>query len=206
MPSKLIIATDAIATVENLKSSEALFRLGFAGYLVEACCDLTLALLFYVLLRPVHRHVSVLAAFFNVMGTATFAAAELFYFAPTLILRGGGYLKSFSPDQLNTLALLSLNLFGLGAVVFTVFYGIAWALRGYLIFRSGYLPKFLGVLMTLAGSAFILSNFAVVLAPGYRVDWLPVPMVLGWLSMTVWLLVKGVNLPKWEEKTAGSSP
>ena len=204
VPSRLIVATDAIATVENLKSSEVLFRLGFAGYLVEACCDLTLALMLYVLLRPVHRHVSLLAAFFNVMGTATFAAAELFYFAPTLILRSGGYLKSFSPDQLSTLALLSVNLFGLGAVIFTVFYGIAWVLRGYLIIRSGYLPKFLGILMTIAGLVFILSNFAVVLAPGYRADWLPLPMVLGLLSMTVWLLVKGVDLPKWDEKTAGS--
>jgi len=202
VPSKLIFATDAIATMENLRSFEILFRLGFAGYLVEACCDLTLALMFYVLLRPVHSHVSLLAALFNVMGTATFAAAELFYFAPTLILKGGGYLKSFSPDQLSTLALLSLNLFGLGAVIFTVFYGIGWVLRGYLIFRSGYFPKFLGVLMAIAGLAFILSNFAAVLAPGFQADWLPLPMVLGLLSLTVWLFVKGVDLPKWEEKTA----
>jgi hypothetical protein len=61
-------------------------------------------------------------------------------FAPTLVLRGGGYLKSFSPDQLNTLALLSLNLFGLGAVIFAGFYGMGWVLRGYLIFQSGYIP------------------------------------------------------------------
>jgi len=124
VPSKLIVATEAAATAENLKSSEFMFRLGFAGYLVEACCDVTLALIFYVLLKPVHRYVSLLAAFFGLMGTATFAAAELFYFAPTLVLKSGGYLRSFSPDQLNTLALLSLNLFALGAVIFTAFYGV----------------------------------------------------------------------------------
>lgn len=90
VPSKLIIATEAAATVENLKSSDLLFRLSFAGYLVEACCDVTLALLFYVLLKPVHRYVSLLAAFFGLIGTATFAAAELFYFAPPLVLGGGG--------------------------------------------------------------------------------------------------------------------
>src|SRR5499425_3303211 len=109
VPSKLIVATDAAATVQHLSSSELIFRLGFAGYLVEACCDVTLALLFYVLLKPVHRYVSLLAVFLGLMGTATFAAAELFYFAPTLVMRGGGYLKSFSPDQLNTVVLLSLN-------------------------------------------------------------------------------------------------
>ena len=127
--------------------------------LLTTCCDVTLALIFYVLLKPVHRYVSLLAAFLGLIGTATFAAAELFYFAPTLLLRGGAYLKSFSADQLSTLALLSLNLFGLGAVIFTVFYGLGWVLRGYLMFRSGYFPKFLGVLMALAGLAFIVSNF-----------------------------------------------
>jgi Domain of unknown function (DUF4386) len=205
VPSKLIAANDAAATVENLKVSDYMFRLGFAGYLVEACCDVTLALIFYVLLKPVHRYVSLLAAFLGLIGTATFAAAELFYFAPTLLLRGGAYLKSFSADQLSTLALLSLNLFGLGAVIFTVFYGLGWVLRGYLMFRSGYFPKFLGVLMALAGLAFIVSNFMVVLAPHYNASWLPAFMVPGALLLTVWLLIKGVDLRKWGEKTAGDS-
>src|SRR5215831_6020366 len=201
VPSKLIVATDAAATVQNLNSSELLFRLGFAGYLLEACCDVTLALVFYVLLKPVDKYVSLLAAFLGLMGTATFAAAELFYFAPTLLLRGGSYLKSFSPDQLNTLAVLSLKLFGLGAVIFTVFYGLGWVLRGYLMFQSGYFPKFLGVLMSVAGLAFIVSNFMVVLAPRYQASWLPVFMLPGALLLAVWLLLKGVDLRKWEEKT-----
>jgi Domain of unknown function (DUF4386) len=152
VPAKLIVPTDAAATVANLRSSEALFRWGFAAYLLEACCDITLALVFYVLVRPVHKYLALLPAFFGLVATASFAGSELFYFAPMLILKGSGYLKSFSQDQLNSLALLSLNLFGLGAVLFTVFYGVLWVLRDYLIFRSGYLPKFLGILMTIAGS------------------------------------------------------
>src|SRR5215469_6551996 len=68
-PSKLIVVNDAIATAENLNSSDVMFRLSFAGYLVEACCDVTLALMFYVLLKPVRRYVSLLAAFFGLMGT-----------------------------------------------------------------------------------------------------------------------------------------
>ena len=205
VPSKLIVSGDATATANNIHALGSLFRWGFAGYLVEATCDIALALIFYVLLKPVDRYVSLLAAFFGLMGTATFAASELFYFAPTIVLRGGGYLKSFAPDQLNTLVLLSLNLFGLGAVIFTVFYGMGWVLRGYLIFQSGYFPKFLGILMTIAGLAFIVSNFAQVLAPRYRSDWLLVLMFPGLLLMTVWLFVKGVNLPKWEERTTGNS-
>ena len=87
-------------------------------------------------------------------------------------------------------------------MIFTVFYRVAWVLRGYLIFESGYLPKFLGILMTIAGLAFIVSNFMEVLAPGRRSDWLLVLMFIGLLSLTVWLLVKCVDLRKWEEKTA----
>lgn len=201
VPSKIIVSNDAAATVENLRASDLMFRLGFAGYLVEACCDLTLALIFYVLLKPVDKHVSLLAAFFGIMGTATFAAAELFYFAPTILLKDGAYLSTFSPDQLNTLVLLSLKLFGLGAAIFAVFYGVGWVLRGYLMYQSGYFPKFLGILMTLAGLAFIASNGVRVLAPRCPSGWLMFLMMPGLLSLTVWLLVKGVDLPKWEEKT-----
>jgi hypothetical protein len=199
VPAKLIVAGDAARTVENLKSSEVMFRLGFTAYLLEATCDVALALIFYVLLKPVHKYLSLLAAFFGLMATATFAAAELFYFAPVLILKGGNYLKSFSPDQLNALLLLSLKLFGLGAVIFTIFYGMAWVLRGYLIFQSAYLPKFLGVLMTVAGLSFIVSNFVVVLAPKYGSDWLLLLMIPGFLALTIWLLFKGVDLRKWEQ-------
>ena len=136
-----------------------MFRWGFAGYLVEATCDIALTLIFYVLLKSVRKDLALLAAFFGLVGTAEFAAAEIFYLAPSLILGGAGYLRTFSPDQLNTLALLSLKLFAYGGAMFTVFYGVGWVLRGYLIFRSSYLPKFLGVLMTLGGLAFIMRNF-----------------------------------------------
>ncbi len=204
VPSKVIVATDAAATLANLKSFDLLFRLGFAAYLVEACCDISLALIFYVLLKPVERYLSLLAAFFGLIGTAIFACAELFYLAPTLLLRGAASLSSFSPDQIQALALLSFKMFAMGAAAFTAFYGIAWVLRGYLMYHSGYFPKFLGLLMTLAGFAFIGNNFAVVLAPGHRWGWLLLLMLPGLLSLIVWLLLKGVDLAKWEEKTAGS--
>lgn len=202
MPSRLIVSGDAGATAQNLKSLDFLFRLGFVAYLVEAVCDISLALIFYVLLRPVHRQWALLAAFFGLVSTAVFAAAELFYFAPSLILGGAGYLKTFSPDQLNTLALLSLRLYGLGAAIFSAFYGTAWVVRGYLIFRSGYFPRFLGVLMTLAGVAFVVRNVAVVLAPKVASGGLLLVMVPGLLALAVWLLVKGVDVPNWEAKAA----
>ena len=204
VPSKLIVSADATATAENIRASDSLFRMGFAGYLVEAVCDIALTLILYVLLRPVRKDLALLAAFFGLVSTTLFGVAELFYFAASLILGGAGYLKTFSPDQLNTLALLSLKLYGYGGAIFTVFYGVAWVLRGYLIIRSGYLPKFLGVLMTLGGLAFVTTNFAVVLAPAYASDSLLLLMLPGGLALAVWLLVRGVDVPKWEAKAATS--
>ena len=205
VPSQLMVSADAAATAKNIIAPDSLFRLGFAGYLVEAMCDIALALIFYVLLRPVSKHIALLAAFFGLIGTATFAAAELFYLAPSLILGGAGYLKVFSPDQLNALALLSLKLFAYGGAMFTAIYGMAWVLRGYLIFRSGYLPQFLGVLMTLGGLAFIARNVLLVLAPAYASGYLLLVMMPGGLLLALWLLINGVNVRKWEEKVAAAT-
>jgi hypothetical protein len=202
VPSKLIMSADASATAQNIRAFDSLFRMGFASYLVEAVSDIALSLILYVLLRPVRKDLALLTAFFGLVGTAVFAVSELFYLAPSLILGGAGYLKAFTPDQLNTLALLSLELFAYGGMMFTVFYGVAWVLRGYLIFRSGYLPKLLGVLMTLGGFGFIARNFLLVLAPAYAPGSLLLLMVPGGLSLSVWLLVRGVDLRKWEVRAA----
>jgi len=202
VPSKLIVSADATATANNVIASKSLFRMGFASYLVEAMCDVALTFILYVLLRPVRKDLALLAAFFRLVSTAVFAVAELFYFAASLILGGADYLKTFSPEQLNTLALLSLKLYGYGGGIFMVFYGVPSILLGYLIFQSGYLPKVLGVLLALGGLGFVTRNFALVLAPAYASSFFLLPMTLAVLSLTAWLLVRGVDVAKWEEKAA----
>ncbi len=202
VPSKFIVSGDAAATAKNIIASHSLFRFGFAAYLVEALCDIGLTLILYVLLRPAGKNLALLAVFFRLMGTSLFAVAELFYFAPALILGGANYLKTFSPDQLNSLALLSLKLYGYGAGIFIGFYGIASILLGYLMFRSGYLPRLLGGLMALGGVGFVMSNFAFVLAPAYASSALLLPAIIAGIALTAWLLVKGVDVSKWEEKAA----
>jgi len=120
-------------------------------------------------------------------------------------LEGTDYPNTFSPDQLNALALLSLKLYGYGGEIFMVFYGTASLLRGYLIFQSGYLPKFLGILLALAGAGFVIKNFMLVLAPTLASDILLLPTPLAVLALTLWLLAKGVNIAKWEEKASISN-
>lgn len=200
VPLQLVVSGDAAATARNIVDSNLLFRLGFASYLVEALCDISLTLVLYVLLRPVHRHLALLAVFFRILSTATFAMTELFYVAPALILGGADYLRAFSPDQLNSLALLSLRFYAYGSGLFMVFYGVPSIVLGYLMFRSGYFPKFLGVLLALGGLGFVASSFLLILAPAYASFVLILPTALAGLALTLWLLIRGVDVAKWEEK------
>ena len=199
-PSKIIVSGDAAATVANIKNFGFMYRLGFAGFMIESLCDITLALLLYALLKPVNKYLSLLAAFFGLIATATFACAELFYFAPLVIMRGDSYLNTFSPDQLNALVLLTLKFSMYAGMLTTAYYGMGWLVRSYLMFRSGYLPKFLGVLMAIGGLGFVVRNFLLILAPAYASDVFLMLMMPGGLIMTGWLLVKGVNLPTWNAR------
>src|ERR1700682_2311845 len=196
VPSKLIVSGQATAPAANLRNFAFLYRLGFASFLIESLCDTALALILYVLLKPINKQLSLLAAFFGLMATATFAFAELFYFAPQLIL-GRPYLNTFTPDQVNSLALLSLKFYGYAGMLFTAYYGMAWIVRSYVIFRSSYLPKFLGVLVAIGGIGFVVRTFLLILAPAYASDVLLMLMFPGVLIMNVWLLVKGANGEKW---------
>src|SRR5215831_5347611 len=124
-PSTLIVPGNASATAHNLLANDLFLRLGFLAYLTEAVCDVALAFLLYVLLRPVYAPLAFLAVLFRLMATATFAFAELFYFVPSLILGGAGYLRTFSPEQLQTLTLLSMSVYTAAGYLFIVFYGVA---------------------------------------------------------------------------------
>jgi hypothetical protein len=197
VPSRLIVANDAAATARNILSSPLLFRAGFAAYLVEAVCDVALAMLFYVLLRPVNRNLALLSAFLGIVAMVTYAFAECFYFAPSLILSGAAHLKPFTADQLNALALLSMKLFGAIAGIFIGFYGLATMVRGWLVYHSGYLPRTLGVLFVIGGAGFVLQNIAIVLAPAYATPLFLFAMVPAGVAMMLWLVVRGVDVEKW---------
>jgi hypothetical protein len=99
------------------------------------------------------------------------------------------------------MAFLSLKYYTYGGAVFTAYYGVAWIVRGYLIFRSGYLPKLIGVLMGIGGCGFVVRNFLVVLAPAYASDVFLMLFFPGGLLLMVWLLIRGVDIAKWNART-----
>ncbi|MBV8515920.1 MAG: DUF4386 domain-containing protein [Acidobacteria bacterium] len=206
VPSKMLASNDAEVTARTIITSNALFRAGFASYLVEAVCDVALALLFYVLLAPVQKYLALFTAFLGLISTALFGVAEFFYFAPTLLLRDAAYLKTFTPQQLHTLALLSLKAYGCCGAIFMVFYGLASLLRGYLMFRSGYVPKLVGLVLALAGFSFIVRSLTYVLTPAYTSEVMLLPMFLALVVMTVWFLAKGVDAGKWRDAGGSLAP
>ncbi|HEX6375588.1 MAG TPA: DUF4386 domain-containing protein [Allosphingosinicella sp.] len=201
----LMLTGDAATAAAQLRAHDGLFRLGFAAYLVEAFSDVVLAWLFYVLLKPVHRDLALLSALFGLVSMTLFAVTKMFYFSAPMLLKGSRYLAAFPPEQHEALAGLFLSLYAGLSGLFMLFYGTAWILRGWLTFRSGYFPRFLGILMVVAGLGFVAKNLTKVLAPAWSSDLLLAPMFLNALAVAIWMLARGVDRDKWDRATAGGA-
>lgn len=199
----LMSGDDAASTAAQLRNNDALFRLGFAAYLLEAVSDVVLAWLFYVLLRPVHRDLALLSAFFGLVSTALFATTKMFYFSAPMFVSGSTDLAAFPPAQLDSLATAFVSLYARLSGLSMLFYGIAWIIRGYLTFKSGYLPRSLGVLMLVAGLGFVAKTLTYLLAPSFSSDLLLAPMFLTAVSVMIWMLTKGVRQDRWNRATEG---
>jgi hypothetical protein len=197
VPGRLLVPSDPTATAQNMADSAVLFRSSFAAYLLEAICDISLALTLYFLLRPVSQTLSLLAAFFGLVSTSTFAAAELFYFASALPILDNDVRQHMTVEHRDLFVYSALTLYGYGGSVFMAFYGIATVLRGYLLYRSVYFPAWLGGLLVLAGLGFVVKNLLTVLAPQLDSNLLLAPMFLAMASLAGWLLVKGIDARRW---------
>lgn len=197
VPGMLIVSGDAAATARNILGAESLFRWGFGGYLVEALCDAGLTLAFWVLMRPVSRNIAMGMVVFRIISTCGFAAAEMLHFGALSVLRSGGALDAFQPDQISGIAHILIRLSAFGQALFSMFYGVANMLFGWLIYRSGYLPRLLGIAMGIMGGAFTLQTFLLVLAPAYASPLLLATAAVGFIPLILWLLVKGVDVARW---------
>ena len=199
---RLLVRGDAAVTAANILGHEFLYRLGGAADLINLACDTALALLFYELLKPVSRSLSLLAAFFRLMHVAILAVSTLGHFAPLIFLGGARDLNVFSPEQLQELALVSLRLHGQGYHITLVFFGFSSLLLGYLICRSIFLPRIFGVLLAVAGSGYLIIGFANFIAPAFRsrISLILLPSGIAELLLTLWLLVMGVNGTRWKEQ------
>ena len=198
---RLFVSGDAAATATNILAHLSLFQLGFAANLIQFACYVAVTGLFYDLLRPVNKGLSLLAAFFSLVGCTIGAVSCLFYFAPVVILGGAQYLNVFKVEQLQALALMFLKLYGQCFNISFVFFGFYCLLIGYLIFRSSFLPRILG-----AGMAFAGLGWLTFLSPALAHHLVPYILAagIGEISLTLWLLVAGVNAQRWKEQASAA--
>ena len=198
----LIVANDAAATATNILANESLFRFGFAANLISGLSYVGVTVFMYYVLKPVSRSLSLLAAFFGLAGVAIGGVAWVSNLVPLTLLHGDQYLTALTASQLQALSLAALKLQTHVFFIGMVFFGIQCISIGYLVARSSFLPRILGVLLGLGGTCYVIASFANFLLPlGARLVPFVVPVALiGEGSLTVWLLIKGLNEQRWYEQ------
>src|SRR6202158_1454175 len=199
---RLVVDGAAAATAANILAHRGLFQLGFAVYLIEMACQIAITALFYDLLKPAGRCVSLLAAFLGLAGCVIKTFSRVFFIVPLFVLGGAHYLSVFSLEQLQALALLFLKVNDRGAAIALVFFGFYALLTGYLILRSTFLPRILGVLSVLGGLGWLSFLY---LPLGYRLfPYVAAFGLLGSAALMLWLLIFGVNEQLWKEQASAA--
>ena len=202
--SQLVMPTDPDATAAAIAAAPSLFRAGIGSYFVILLSEIPLTVLLYVLLRPVNKTLSLIAAAFRIAMTIIHGLNLLNQLAALTLLSGAGYLSVFEPGQLRALMLFFLNAHELGWSIGMVFLAPHVVLLGYLVYRSGYMPRILGALLMLAGVSYLIDGIALLLVPGYEVT--PVVFAIfitvAELVFPLWLLIKGIRQDVWQERYA----
>jgi hypothetical protein len=203
VPSTLIVPGDATATADNVRASRGLISLGIVSDSLIFLTEIVLTVLLYVLLRPVSRTLALVAAFARLAMGIIMGINLLPYFIALLLVSGAGYLTVFEPAQSDALALLFLNAHEGAVYIWQLFFGFHLAVLGYLIFKSGYFPRILGVLMVVAALGYLTDAYGNILNPNYdeTFGWIVgVGAIIGELPFFLWLLIKGVNVERYNER------
>ncbi len=199
---RLLQGDDAGATAASIAANETLFRIGFSAELLHLASDVVVAVLLYALLRPVHRYVALLAAFMRLACVLVLAVSSISHFVALRLVHGGEFLSGFDAEQVNGLLMLALKLHGDAYAISLVFFTFACVALGWLIYRSRFLPAWLGVLMVIAGASYFTMSFSHFLLPALYAALTPyifLPIIIAEFSLAAWLLVRGVNVSRWEE-------
>ena len=205
--STTVGVVDVAATAHNLMASERLFRIGFVSFLFAAVFFLLAAWALYVLLKPVNKDIALLFVLLNLGGVVVWCISQVSEFAAMLLLSGPDYLKVLQADQLQALAMLFLNLYQHGFMIAQIFLGLWLFPLGYLVFKSGFLPRILGILLIIDGFAILIWYFQFFFFPGYEVI-STLALAESFIAeglLCLWLLIKGVDVDEWEKRVLESA-
>jgi hypothetical protein len=163
--------------------------------------EIVLSVLLYILIRPVSKTLSLVVAFSRLAMTIIQGINLLNSFFALLLLSGAGYLTVFEPAQLNALVLLFLNAHQSVVLIWGLSFGLHLFVLGYLVYKSGYIPKIVGIFLVVASLCYLIQSFGKILLPNYEETF----ALIGFLSIVeialpLWLLIKGVNTVQWEKR------
>lgn len=202
----VIVSDNPAATAAKIVSAESLWRLGIASEFVALVCATVLAMIYFVLFKPVSRELNLLATFLRLIAIAVEATVAMNLVVALLVLTSTPAGKAFAPAQLDALANLAIRSYGYGFGVALLGFGFCFLVHGYLIMRSTFLPRTIGVLIQIAGLCYLANSFALFLAPSLEDRIFPAilaPAFVGELSLCLWLIVKGVDVDRWRAVDAG---
>jgi hypothetical protein len=189
----MLVPEDATATVKNIATSEALFRLSLVSDLIRQILLMLLPMILYRLLKPVSKTIAALMVIFALVAVSISLLNELNHFAALLLSSGAGYLTAFKADQLNALVMFFLELRKYGTYIPQLL--SFWILLlGYLVFKSGFLPRILGIWLMLGGLCYTAAAVLFFLFPNFDTVILGLFAFIGESLFYLWLLIKGINI------------
>lgn len=196
----LVVGNDAVTTAANIRANKSLYRLGFTIFMLEMIAQVGVSVMFYDLLKPVNRSVARLSAILGLTGCGIKTMARLFYYAPLILLGGASYLSAIQPAELDALSLAFIKINNQGANIGVIFFGFEVLIRGWLLYKSQFLPRFLGVLSIVAGLGWLTFLWP----PLGSQLFTPVALVaiVGVIATSGWLFIRGVDDAKWRESAA----
>lgn len=197
---RLVVGDDATRTAANILANKSLYRLGFTLFMLEMIAQVAVSALFYDLMKPVSRSVARVSAIIGLTGCGIKTMARLFYYAPLILLGGASYLSVIEPTQLEALSLAFIKINSQCAAIAIIFFGFETSLRGWLVFKSDFLPRFLGVLSMVSGLGWLTFLWPPL---GSRV-FIGVALfaIAGVIALTGWFFIRGVDDVKWRARAA----
>jgi hypothetical protein len=198
---RLVVHGDAAATAHNIMAHQMLYRWGFAVELFYCVCNVPVTIIFYNLFKVVNRNVTLMMVVLDIVVNTVESISLLGHFAPLLLLSGGHHLSAFTPEQLQALSYLSIQLFEHGFAICLVFFGFDCFAMAYLIYRSTFLPRIIGVLLAIEGLGYLVNSFTLFLAPALQPRIFPyfAATAIAEIALCLWLLVMGVNVKRWNQ-------
>jgi len=194
----LIVPGDAAETANNIMANEGLFRTGIVSWLFVLIGDVVRAWALYVFFKQVNKSLSLLAGWFMLIHAAIFGITQLNLVFASELLGGAGYFTVFEPNQLHALVLLFINGYNYGFQIGLFFFSFHLFVLGYLVFKSGYIPRILGVLLIVAFFGYLIDSAGQILPnyPEIISQVVTVPNTIAELALIVWLVFKGGKIPE----------